>query len=295
MLTNFDKIRLKLAVSKNDFIKAAEIICDDSKTTKPYYKMSDAFITLGNYFASENYYENNDYLNKILSLKPDSQKAILCYHLALQNANPLAVRKLERYYYYGNGVGEKNIPAMKAVYELGASLNDSYSEYKLGKLYYKGVYYEQDYEKALKHFSRSFVLNPDYSSYYLGTMYEKGLGVQKNLEKAFECYQTGAQVNAKSKLRLAQIYSTQKLANAFGIDLNLTLAEKYYREYCEFLKTKKENKYENKEEKIKQYSNIIKDMKKERLEKLKPVIKEVKKQNKTEKQQSFDLNFIPER
>ena len=36
-------------------------------------------------------------------------------------------------------------------------------------------------------------------------------------------------------------------------------------------------------------------MKKERLEKLKPVIKEVKKQNKTEKQQSFDLNFIPER
>jgi len=295
METNLDKIKIKLAIRNNNFDKAAQIVYDAFKDSKSNFNISDAYIILGNFFASRENYENSGILTKLLNLKPSTESAILCYHIALQHSNPFAVKKLEQYYFYSKDGKEKNITAMMAIYELGARLNDAYSEYKLGKLYFEGVYCVKDYEKALKHFKKSYILNPDYSSYYLGQMYEKGLGVKKDLKKAFDYYLDGASESAKSKFRLAKIYSSKTLAKAFGTKQNLAVSERYYKEYCEFLENKNEYEYENKEEKIRYCSKFVKNIKKERLEKLKPIMKEVKEENKQQKEQVFDFSLIPQR
>ena len=199
---------------------------------------------------------------------------------------------------------------MAYVYNLGAGLNDAYSEYKLGKLYFDGVFYEQNYEQALKHFKKSFALNPNYSSYLLGLMYSQGLSVRRNRKKAFEYFLEGSNENLKSKKALAKIYSSESLAHACGVKKDLNIAEKYFREYLDGMKNKTDKiiKSYNEHgqdsntrtvrknfEKMRTCKRLLKDVRQERREKIKDYIEEAKQESKNQEGKTYDLSFIPQR
>ena len=310
METKFDKLKIKYLIKKNDYDRAAEIVQEFFKYSGKKISIGDAFIVLGNYFAAEKKYEDSGLFTKLFNLKPNTDQAILCFHKALQAGNPNAIRRLEQYYCY-NKNGRKNEEAMAYVYGLGAALNDAYSEYKLGKLYFDGLVYERDYEQALKHFKKSFVLNPDYSSFILGSMYEKGLYVKQDKKKAFEYFLEGSKTNLKSKRALARIYSIEASARTHGVKKDLNLAEKYYREYLDGMATKNDKMTElneqyggsdnekqiikNNAEKMKICKKYLKNIREERREKIKDFIEEAKAESKNQEGKVYDLSFIPQR
>lgn len=70
---------------------------------------------------------------------------------------------------------------------------ESYSHYRLGKLYLYGKGTDIDYLKAVAHFENSS--NNQYAEYCLGTMYQRGLGVKQDDHNAFKYFESSAEKN----------------------------------------------------------------------------------------------------
>jgi hypothetical protein len=159
-------------------------------------------------------------------------------------------------YYFGINVPKNNVEAVKW-FKLSADHNNADALFMLAKIYefggdgiqpdskksienytaasrkghtesqyYLGYYYlaQNNYESALKWFSRAAESNNREALFALGIMHEKGLGVEKDSHKAFEYYLSAAQLkNPSAQIAVAIMYE-----NGWGPSKDLIEAFAWY-------------------------------------------------------------------
>lgn len=73
-----------------------------------------------------------------------------------------------------------------------AKKGNAEAQYFIGRLYYDGDIYEQDYKKAIAWFLQSAQLQNTDALFMLGVMYCKGWGIDKDEEEAFRHFMLAA-------------------------------------------------------------------------------------------------------
>lgn len=97
--------------------------------------------------------------------------------------------RIGKMYQYGLGTGE-NLPEAAKWFGMAASKEHKYALYSLGMLYLHGKGVEQDEGKACQLFQRSHKKGNPYASFELGKLYEagSGTGTERNTDLAEKCY-----------------------------------------------------------------------------------------------------------
>lgn len=97
--------------------------------------------------------------------------------------------RIGKMYQYGLGTGE-NLPEAAKWFGMAASKEHKYALYSLGMLYLHGKGVEQDGGKACQLFQRSHKKGNPYASFELGKLYEagSGTGTERNTDLAGKCY-----------------------------------------------------------------------------------------------------------
>jgi TPR repeat protein len=105
-----------------------------------------------------------------------------------------------------------------------AQKGDTEAQYHLGWIYRQGKLVSQDYNKAVKWYTKAAVQGHAQAQTWLGVMYELGWGVMGDNKFAAHWYRKGADQNDQlAQLRLASLYSQGK-----GVAKSLKEAEKWY-------------------------------------------------------------------
>jgi TPR repeat protein len=98
------------------------------------------------------------------------------------------------------------------------------AQYHLGWIYRQGKVVSQDYNKAVKWYTKAAVQGHALAQTWLGVMYNLGFGVNRDYKAAAKWYREAAdQGNPLGQLRLAAFYS-----QGDGVAKNLKEAEKWY-------------------------------------------------------------------
>lgn len=117
---------------------------------------------------------------------------------------------------------------------------ESYSHYRLGKLYLYGKGTDIDYLKAVAHFQNSS--NNQYAEYCLGTMYQRGLGVDKDEYTAFHYFESSVEKNNP----FAQYETAKYIEQGTIVDKDMERAKTLYKNaYATFEKMVSSRKDEN--------------------------------------------------
>ena len=95
--------------------------------------------------------------------------------------------RIGKMYQYGLGT-EENLPEAAKWFEIASGKEYKYALYSLGMLYLHGKGVEQDEGKACQLFQRSHKKGNPYASFELGKLYEAGRGTQRNTDLAEKCY-----------------------------------------------------------------------------------------------------------
>ena len=95
--------------------------------------------------------------------------------------------RIGKMYQYGLGT-EENLPEAAKWFEIASGKEHKYALYSLGMLYLHGKGVEQDEGKACQLFQRSHKKGNPYASFELGKLYEAGRGTQRNTDLAEKCY-----------------------------------------------------------------------------------------------------------
>ena len=139
----------------------------------------------------------------------DYDKAKLYFEKAISLGNYKAKYAIGKMYYEGMGFKNDYEKAYNIFNELATQYNDRWSKYYLGQMYYFGQYVEQNYEKAYNIFNELVnEYNDADSKYYLGQMYYLGQYVEQNYEKAYNIFNELANKynDADTKYYLGQMY-----------------------------------------------------------------------------------------
>lgn len=128
-------------------------------------------------------------------MEADQTKAQEWYEKALKAMLVVEGRKENTYleyrigkmYQYGLET-EENLSEAAKWFSIASGKEHKYALYSLGmlSLHCKGV--EQDERKACKLFQRSHKKGNPYASFELGKLYETGKGTERNMELAEKCY-----------------------------------------------------------------------------------------------------------
>lgn len=203
----------------------------------------------------------------IYGKEKDYDKAQELLLMENEKGNVLATYELGNIYQYGLGVEinietaqnyyNKALHGFHAIYESekyveqlleGVKSKESksqneenfiktYSSYRIGKHYERGLGTEQDYEKAYSWFLESAEEGNKFARYAMGNLYYEGKGVEQNYQKAFKCY-----LDAENKIPYARYKVALMLEEGIGTEANL---KKSYEEYKvalkEFLKVVEKN------------------------------------------------------
>ncbi|KAI8885317.1 HCP-like protein [Backusella circina FSU 941] len=114
-------------------------------------------------------------------------------------------------------------------YTIAADNEHKEAQYRLGRMYEKGLGIDQDYNKAIELYNLAKEQGSSSAIYRLGTAYHHGYGVETNPEKAFECYLTAADLgHAGSQYVLGRLYENGEL-----VEKSLFDALKWYT--CSYL------------------------------------------------------------
>lgn len=130
---------------------------------------------------------------------PDFEGAYELFHQEAQRGNALAMCDLGRMCM--DGLGRDADPekgqrwyakALSAFLELEEWEPDRYTEYRIGKLYARGLGAEQDHATAAQWFTKAAEQGHKYAQYSLAGLYLRGEGVAKDVEKAHRLYTASA-------------------------------------------------------------------------------------------------------
>lgn len=130
---------------------------------------------------------------------PDFEGAYELFHQEAQSGNALAMCDLGRVWI--DGLGRDADPeegqrwyakALSAFLELEEWEPDRYTEYRIGKLYARGLGTEQDHAMAAEWFTKATEQSHKYAQYSLAGLYLRGEGVAKDVEKAHRLYTASA-------------------------------------------------------------------------------------------------------
>jgi TPR repeat protein len=136
-------------------------------------------------------------------VKKNAELAIKWWMESAEKNCSYAQGSLARRYEIGDGV-EKNPAAALLLYEKSATGTNPWSQaqFRLGELYYDGIYVEQDYLKAAEWFARAAVQNTPYdggseAQYRLGMMLKEGKGIKQDFVKAAEWFKKASVLGNK--------------------------------------------------------------------------------------------------
>lgn len=113
-----------------------------------------------------------------------------------------AQRLLGHCYYYGKGVEQNKVAAVKW-YRLAAELGNTNAQHDLGTCYHNGEGVKQDFKEAVKWHRCAAEQGMEVAQYNLGCCYYNGEGIGKNYTEAVKLFKLAAKqgnVNAKSIL-----------------------------------------------------------------------------------------------
>lgn len=104
-------------------------------------------------------------------------------------------------------------------YTLSTTMEDSYSMYKLGKMYYSGTIVEEDYKMAINWFMTSLNYYPNSSAYYyLGKIYQDDSTQFYDMEKAIQCFRKGAKFGDSDSIEeLDEVYDKKDEKKMFEL------------------------------------------------------------------------------
>lgn len=161
--------------------------------------------------------------------------------------NVLAMELLAKYYELNNDKETaeqwytKALDGFQTVLEYADNdFIESYSHYRLGKLYLYGKGTDIDYLKAVAHFENSS--DNQYAEYCLGTMYQRGLGVDKDEDAAFHYFESSAEKNNP----FAQYETARYLEQGIIVTKDMERAMSLYKNaYATFEKMVSSRKDEN--------------------------------------------------
>lgn len=203
----------------------------DHSTAKQYY---DEIIQDYNYSSSFNNL-GNIYEYGHAGVDINYQTAFDYYEKAASMYNAQAVENLADMYALGKGV-DKNISKALELYVKAANHNNRNAQWEIGRAYYDGECFNQDYLQAKKWFEKSaFMGNSDNAYNMLGILYKNGYGVTQDYLKAIEYYTKAHDLDAGD-------YGTTNLGHMYrngeGVDQNYTKAVELYQ-----IAANKGNKY----------------------------------------------------
>lgn len=100
----------------------------------------------------------------------------------------------------------KALAAFLAVEPSAEQWQQTYLQYRIGKLYAAGLGTAQNYEQAAAWFSRAVAANHKYAQYSLASLYYRGHGVAQDYERAFDLYgRSAGQKNPYASYELAKM------------------------------------------------------------------------------------------
>jgi hypothetical protein len=145
--------------------------------------------------------------------------------------------RIGKMYQYGLGTGE-NLPETAKWFGMAASKEHKYALYSLGMLYLHGKGVEQDEEKACQLFQRSHKKSNPYASFELGKLYEAGRGTERDMELAEKCYRVAflGFLNLEKKSRDDTLWYRigMMYLRGIGIEADDKEAEKYLRKSTDY-------------------------------------------------------------
>ena len=110
-----------------------------------------------------------------------------------------------------------------------AEQGDEYAQYNLGLMYANGQGVSQNYEQAIKWFTKAAEQGIATAQFNCGLMYATGQGVPQNYKEALKWYTKAAERGViEAQVNIGSLY-----ANGEGVSKNYTEAFKWYRKAAE--------------------------------------------------------------
>lgn len=145
--------------------------------------------------------------------------------------------RIGKMYQYGLGT-EENLPEAAKWFGMASSKEHKYALYSLGMLYLHGKGVEQDEEKACQLFQRSHKKGNPYASFELGKLYEAGRGSERNTDLAGKCYRVAflGFLNLEKKSRDDTLWYRigTMYLQGVGTEADEKEAEKYLRKSADY-------------------------------------------------------------
>lgn len=164
----------------------------------------------------------------VATIEDNKSKALNLYKKAAELNHPGAYRFLGNTYRSGLFNEDKNPVKAAEYYSKGAQYDDAISQYYLGTAYIRGDGVKEDKKEAQKlieaaaqqGYSRAQILNG--ISYFHGSFLDR----QQDLSQGFSWFKKAADLdNILAKLIVSACY-----AKGFGVDKDVSLAKKYFKE-----------------------------------------------------------------
>ena len=177
----------------------AEKLTSLPDTPPPEADPSEAGEVLPNADWTEDYKQARIFLHGTEDNPPDFDTAFKLFQKEAQLGNALAMCDLGRMWI--DGLGRDANPeegqrwytkALSVFLELEEWEPHRYTEYRIGKLYARGLGTEQDHTMAAEWFTKAAEQGHKYAQYSLAGLYLRGQGVVKDVEKAHHLYTTSA-------------------------------------------------------------------------------------------------------
>lgn len=176
------------------------------------------------YMLAKKYLYGND-------VEQDIEKAFDLFMAEANRGNPLALYDVGQFHLKGIAV---EVDEEKAHDYFAKALNgflslkkldqNSYIQYRIGKMHERGYGTEQDYDEAIKWYKPSVKLENKFAEYSLGGLYYRGNGVEQSYETALELYLASSDKdNAFASYELAKMFH-----KGVGTESDPGQAQNYY-------------------------------------------------------------------
>ena len=139
-----------------------------------------------------------------------------------------AIFELAKKYYYGDGVPEDKVKAVK-LYQKAAELGNAKAQNNLSVCFYNGVGLPEDKSEAVKWWTKAAEQGDVDAQFYLGLCYMKGDGISQDKIEAVKWWTKAAeQGDADAQRNLGHCYE-----NGEGVAKDIDEAVKWYRKAAE--------------------------------------------------------------
>ncbi|HHF1770681.1 TPA: tetratricopeptide repeat protein [Haemophilus influenzae] len=112
--------------------------------------------------------------------------------------------------------------------DAGIVRGDAKAQLFLGRMYYEGEFFKQDYVEAAKWYRKAAEQGEEYGLLFLGEMYENGEGVEKDYAEAIKLYSKAAEQGDF----MALFFLGDMYANGLGVKQNKVKAKELFKKSC---------------------------------------------------------------